>query len=456
MVVGTEWMWEALLSCRHAHEVVRQLAPEDFDWNCVHPIHGTPLMATVNEIVRSGDVCDDVRSVLLWCLRQGADPRRTAPRSLGYSGGWGNGSGEFPNVARVPHMHRSAITVCLGLIRVLEKISVYEHQGKYRKQLCAAKQLLSVFSHFRATLPSQPVARETVSMWKRIMVDEERADVRLHALGHGQADGLINENHDVGSGVVPAHSLVLSHLSPVLRATLSSTMREGQTQVVPVPEASVDAVKLLMVVLYSGILPRETAEAMTQEQRSLARDLKTGDAVEANFRGLGQWWPGRISGVHDDGTFDIIYDGRGSYSDWRVQRTNVRLPKNALASKVADVTSEPGKHALKLLTALDVAHRWQVSHAVGLLEQALVQIIERTPFFDEDFAGHERMRIFEHFFESAVLKNLCTLRTACRQYAEDSLMVRQFFHRGSFAHVAQRELESVYCAELTSDYERHH
>ena len=40
---------------------------------------------------------------------------------------------------RVPHTGRSAITLVLGFIAVLERISVYEHQGKYRDQLAAAK-----------------------------------------------------------------------------------------------------------------------------------------------------------------------------------------------------------------------------------------------------------------------------------------------------------------------------
>ena len=93
---STDWLWEALMSRRHAHGVVTQLVPPDYNWNGIHPVHGTPLMATANRVVRSGQVKKEVRSTLPWVLREGADPQQTAMVAHEYSGGWGNGTDEFP------------------------------------------------------------------------------------------------------------------------------------------------------------------------------------------------------------------------------------------------------------------------------------------------------------------------------------------------------------------------
>ena len=38
------------------------------------------------------------------------------------------------------------------------------------------------------------------------------------------------------------------------------------------------------------------------------RQLDEGSKVEGNYRGKGRWYPGRISRVNRDGTYDIDYD----------------------------------------------------------------------------------------------------------------------------------------------------
>ncbi|CAM9744900.1 unnamed protein product, partial [Scytosiphon promiscuus] len=45
-----------------------------------------------------------------------------------------------------------------------------------------------------------------------------------------------------------------------------------------------------------------------QRGRGKAVELLEGDSVEANYRGRGRYYPGRISRVHRDGTYDIAYD----------------------------------------------------------------------------------------------------------------------------------------------------
>ena len=50
----------------------------------------------------------------------------------------------------------------LQLIARLERISVYEHKGKYQDQLSAAKDLLGIFAQFRARVPRRQVAESAV------------------------------------------------------------------------------------------------------------------------------------------------------------------------------------------------------------------------------------------------------------------------------------------------------
>jgi hypothetical protein len=482
--VGTEWLWEALVSCRHAHSVVVQLAPADFDWNEAHLVHGTPLMATVNEIVRFGQVSRDVRPVLQWCMRQGADPRWPATSARGYSGGWGNGTEEFPHVPRVPHAGRSAITLVLGLISVLERIHIYEHKGKYQDQLAAAKQLLAVFAQFRAGVPARPVAEATVEMWESIQADSELADVELVVVPEAWAEeeqpdgwpmegspkggrGCISEDpfateneegpkkcspgsaswpstastqHSQESrSMVRAHSLVLCHASPVLRASLTLNMREGQTRVLQVSGASIQAVELLLAILYSGSLPNADSHAVRP-----TRTWAVGDALEANWRGRGRWWAGHVVATHDDGSCDIVYDGEGCYSERRVRPVNLRPIKES------DCRHYAGDHPRVQILALDLAHRWQIIHVVTMLENNLVQQL-REGRSSEWFLKHMHqgdnegiLQTFELLCEAAILKDLHLLRAACRHFASDCPKVRQHFECGGFGLAVARELQGLF------------
>lgn len=445
---GVEWLWEALGSCRHAHAVVMQLAPAHFDWNSVHVVQGTPLMAAVNEIVRSGEVSREVRALLLWCQEQGADPRRTAPSACGHSGGWGNSTDEFPLVPRVPHMGKSAITLVLGLLTVLERISIYEHKGKYREQLFAAKQLLQIFSQFRAGVPTKPVADGAVEMWEGIRGDLDRADVELHVVEHEGHDARADHEEalpgDVaGGGRVMAHSLVLCQASAVLRASLASGMQEGQTRVILVPGATVEAVQQLLSVIYLGELPHGGA-AGGRSARSRAR----GEAVEADWRGRGAWWPGRVSATHADGSCDVEFDGEGGFAERRVPPARLRSPRATAECR----RSDPLEQLRTQLTALDVAHRWQVGHAVRLFEQCLARELQDDSSSPRAWSASarsraEHMRKFELLCDAATLKDLPVLLSACRLFAAENTDFRRHLDRGGLGPAAARVLNSSSCRD---------
>ena len=41
---------------------------------------------------------------------------------------------------------------------------------------------------------------------------------------------------------------------------------------------------------------------------SPAPEVRVGDRVEGNHRGLGRWYPGKVGRVHSDGTYTVDYD----------------------------------------------------------------------------------------------------------------------------------------------------
>mmetsp|Transcript_93307 Transcript_93307/g.170927 ORF Transcript_93307/g.170927 Transcript_93307/m.170927 type:complete len:462 (-) Transcript_93307:126-1511(-) len=446
--VETEWLWEALFSCRHAYHVIMQLAPDDFDWNAMHPVHGTPLMATVNEIVRSGQVNRDVRSVLQWVIKHGADPRRIAPTARGYSGGWGNSTDEFPNVPRVPHNGKSAITLVLGLINVLERIWNYEHKGKYQDQLSAAKELMNIFGRFRENVPTSPVPCPVLEMWQNIQYDQEHADVEIHVTGDIVEDDCTSQDRD-DLCIIRAHSLVLCHASPVLEVFLSNrwsaSSGEGggpKMRTVPLPGASPVAVHLLLETIYTGVMP-----AQPSSRRPPRGGWSAGDAVEANWRGKGRWWPARIKAVDNAGLYNITYDGDASesYAEQRVEAHCLRQPRVQNASNPGGSTAVD--YIQTQLIALDIAHRWQVSHAVRLLEESLASQMREGPLkgwfsSNRDWAPH--MRTFEQLCEAANLKDLPVLRAACRHFASMSEQVRRQFECADLGATTMRELKGVF------------
>jgi chloramphenicol 3-O-phosphotransferase len=71
--------------------------------------------------------------------------------------------------------------------------------------------------------------------------------------------------------------------------------------------------------------PLAAGEPAPRDARADARDaagFAEGDAVEGNFEGNGEWFPGRVSAAHADGTYDIDYDDGDRES--RVAASRVR------------------------------------------------------------------------------------------------------------------------------------
>lgn len=158
------------------------LVPHDWDWNQVHPMYGTPLMAMVNEGLRLGEHCTETArfwTLLRWCLTQGADPRTEAMGVLGVSAGWG-GTDQFPQLHEVKHASHSAISLVLAI-----KASCKQHAKAYASQIKNADIMLSHFAKFAPNREGRPVvvAEAVVDMWESVLGDDSHSDVQLCAMG---------------------------------------------------------------------------------------------------------------------------------------------------------------------------------------------------------------------------------------------------------------------------------
>merc|ERR1712232_1343801 len=122
-----------------------------------------------------------------------------------------------------------------------------------------------------------------------IRYDLKSADVELVA--DDRSDGVCSseasssnwENRRASGTIVKAHGLVLSQVSPVLKALLSSEMEEGKTHVVAVPGASASALEALLSVMYEGKSP-DPLPCMTGW---IEKKGQVGDKAEGNWRGRG-------------------------------------------------------------------------------------------------------------------------------------------------------------------------
>jgi len=464
------WLWDSLHSVQSSSLLIQRLAPRDFDWNCAHHWHGTPLMATVNEIVRSGKLTPEVKATLYWCMSQGADPRTIAPAStvLGHSGGWGDGQ-EFPKVPAVEHGDHCAISLVQALLKYLEWIHNYEHKGKYQAQVVVCRELLNLFADFRpkSKFRSKPESWCT-RICDAIRSDMDSTDVEIHLLPleerkaqhsepqaepdiwRWQDEGSKESKIDSDSGceVLRAHSHFLRAASPVLSALLSSAMKEGRSWVisVPVEQAAAD---LLLCTIYTGEVPTLPAE----ESGTISKGCKSyavGETVEGNYRHKG-WWKAKVTHRNDDGTYRLDYLD-GNYKELWVPANRIRQLETAQAfaqaAQVTDILTDSGH----LVSSLDLAHRWQVDVSVDILEEAIVADILEGRFSTlwksnaaSRLPAETNAKVVEHFtlcLEKSLSLQLPNMRDACRRLAGQCPQVKASYKEGAFPDAVMRELHS--------------
>ncbi|CAK8989706.1 unnamed protein product [Durusdinium trenchii] len=234
MAVSQQWLWEALRSGKD-DVVISRLVPTDWDWNQVHPSLGTPLMAIVPDGLRLSS--NSSRTATIWklirfCMAQGADPRKVAHHLENSRSTWGSEGTAYPKLDAVDRSGHSALSLVFAFRRACCKF-----EKEYAAQIANADQMLSVFAEFVPEEdPMVLVPEGTVEMWEQLLQDE-KGDVELEVMDWG---------------TLKAHSSVLRTASPVLRALLSTPMKEGLCGHIHVEGVSLDSAQLFLRLMYTG------------------------------------------------------------------------------------------------------------------------------------------------------------------------------------------------------------
>eukprot|EP00438_Fugacium_kawagutii_P020955 Skav211846 [mRNA] locus=scaffold305:845915:847355:+ [translate_table: standard] len=250
----------------------------------------TPLLKASYRFVETWE--EKYSNIIEWLVGQGADPTYRFPAT------W-------------PRVKFGGQEVSIHGSSVLDIVTSWLHAAEKTEDVADDTQILSKLIQ-RITAASLNL---TSPQRHQVRVDQSIVDLWERILGS-------TSSHDVNfltaDATVSAHSLVLQEASPVLKAMLSSCMKEGKTGQIEVRDASSSALRLFLEILYT----------------------------------------------------------------------------------CSSSSSEPSCE--DTLAALDLAHRWQISGVVGILEEVLQEMISEETFWA--------------IAEAAALKDLAKLKSACKSF----------------------------------------
>jgi len=255
--MAQHWIWEAL-----AMGEARALQGADtssFQWRDMHQDFGSPLHAILFGKISNAtgndasDSVDHVRfgslissdsqrrrsrlSLLRMAMESGADPDIPAPPSCDCELFWHfEKHGQLQKTKFISFTGKSALQCLLAAKRVITELDVRD----WMCELEAIDEAVDILSKSGPPTNKIAVSEGVVETWEAVLNDTASTDVVLRAEGSGNAE-------------VKAHSVVLCGASPVLKAMLSTTsMREGDRRVIEIKDSSIQAVGLLLVLIYTG------------------------------------------------------------------------------------------------------------------------------------------------------------------------------------------------------------
>jgi len=164
-----------------------------------------------------------------------------------------------PKINPECHSGHSALSLALAIRRKL-LLSDCEHEYVRR-----VDGLLSVFSESSSCPRTVLVNANTADIWAAALDDTEHSDVELR----------------IGQDIVKAHAVVLCNASPVLKAMLSAPMLEARSRIIPVPDVSIEALRYLLALIYTGSWEGQEPSSISQlEALDLAHRWQLKHVVE--------------------------------------------------------------------------------------------------------------------------------------------------------------------------------
>eukprot|EP00439_Symbiodinium_sp_Y106_P049387 s2318_g6.t1 len=223
-------------------EGLKRFTPVGFDWSTCGGVYDVPALhhAILEGVASSGLATDQTPLInaIKWLLHSGADPRQIrvplSSRRSYTDFTYLVCSPEELSEISVPLAGHSAVSLVLELHKA-HKFSVPAFSSTARCAFLDA--VLSAFT----TPPSKPQEKVTVESclldrWESVLEMKETHNVTF----------------DTADGEVTAHDLLLMAVSPVLKAMLESSMKEGRSRRISVKDASSSGVSLFVEMLYTN------------------------------------------------------------------------------------------------------------------------------------------------------------------------------------------------------------
>jgi len=249
---------------------LQAFTPPKFDW--AQPLGERELPALIGALYHSLLQIDVQKPLKIvdWLLKVGADPAQKLPVDHPVAWCLSQENKEATNfiVACAGH---SAVSLAFACLQEMKK-----HRGdaNWSREEAHLKAALSLFSRSHAAKHSQgadvTVPRSTLDLWESMRDSKTSHNV-------------IFESSD---GRVSAHDQILMFASPVLKAMLTSTMKEGSSWCIQVKDSSSSGVSLLLDLLYTSSTREDPDHKTMLEALDLAHRWQVHGVVQTLCKAL--------------------------------------------------------------------------------------------------------------------------------------------------------------------------
>ncbi|CAE7347768.1 KLHL36 [Symbiodinium sp. CCMP2456] len=238
-------------------EGLRKFAPSSFDWS--QPLdHEHQVPALVLVIIRGLTKDERTKATLLqiaeWLLKAGADPSYKIPQQNDRAFSIWKNNNKPGTTITVEYKTHSAVSFAFALLRQMQEGKGGANWSDNTKYLEA---IVALFARTGGKNPNSAdvtVPQSTLDFWESI---------RELTSSH-------NVIFEASDGEVSAHHHALAVASPVLKAMLTSAMKEGTTKRIQVKDSSSSGVSLFLDVLYTSSAREEPDNKTTLVALDLA------------------------------------------------------------------------------------------------------------------------------------------------------------------------------------------
>jgi len=268
-------IWDALAMGKEAVVNISDLSL--FDWNKPNDIYGSAIHAilfgrlaqrdprlretsTLDIITDTEEGIDQRLNLLKFAAARGASPHIIAPETCDNPRCWslgGEDDGDAQDTNMVIFAGKTALQCLLSLeneIRALE-----DWEKNWARDISVIERslntLLSANRPATESISKLQIHEGVLDMWERILQNADASDVVISLKGQDSSGS--------ETGEVYGHRVVLCEASPVLKAMLTGSMREGIQQKITLEGCSSTAVRLLLALLYTGSVPGDEEPCLT-------------------------------------------------------------------------------------------------------------------------------------------------------------------------------------------------